>query len=85
MAGLLETMLKEKAETLGPRGGGCCRGPAHRASARKCLEAPQTCSGGGPSPLVGSEFGHTGHKGCFCQGSAFNVSSDINENKSLVP
>ena len=68
MAGLLETMLKEKAETVGPRGGGCCRGPAHRASARRCLEAPQTCSGGAPHPLLAASLGILGTRVVFAKG-----------------
>lgn len=39
--------------------------------------------GGGPHSLL-AEFGHIGHMGCFCQGSAYNVSFDINKNKFLA-
>lgn len=83
VAELIETVLKEKA-TSGSEMlvlWGCCSGPAHPAFGKKVTGGTSGLLWRGPSPVTG----HIGHTGCFCQGSAYNVSLDINKNKSLVP
>lgn len=82
-------LMFESAEASWAGGSQPCNGSLlHTAFGKKGTgdASGQLWSGGwGGLPLAGRETGLVGHIGYFCQGSAHNVSLDINKNKFSAP